>query len=1016
MIHVTRIAAPALAVFVALFGLHFITSTDVASSENAPTEGYRVSTSSNGFSAGTADDPDARARWEFARLRNPATNEIPARMREKELAFAKNLPRRSSSNKAMANAWERMGPFNLGGRTRALAIDVADTDNILAGGVSGGIFRSTDNGLTWSTTFGSSMLHSVTSIAQDTRSGNTDTWYAGSGEARGNSATEFTAFFRGDGLFKSTDGGASWSVIPSTSSGVPQSFDQHWDYVWEVATDPSNLVAAEVYAATSGGIVRSVDGGTSWDGVLGDTLLAANSCRSDVTVSQTGIVYAAGNYGVGPLACDFEGIWRSTNGTTWTDISPAAVVADTLERAELAIDPSDETKIYLLAFTRVQHYLMQYDTGTTSWTDYSSYLPARGGDVGDYSSQGGYDMDVAVHPDDSDILFVGGRNVWRIDLSGTAGTADTWIGGYSHLNTFDRYTGHHPDQHAFVFHPDNPDTLYTGSDGGVHVTLNNLAAGDGSVVWDDLNNGYYTTQFYAVCMNSNPSDPFLGGGMQDNGSWGTTSGISTDPWVEELGGDGIVCQVADDESPATSTSRYFAAQFGEIYRRQYDAANAFVADVRIDPTGATNYLFANPYALNPSDQQMMFLAEGETMWRNSDLDGITLDGSTSTKSTNWTDLLPSITPAIDPDLERITAVAVSSTNDANVLYFGTSSGRLFRIDDAHTATSGVTPTTITGGSFPLGYTSDIAVDPTDSDHVIVVFSNYEVASIWRSTDGGSTWTDVEGNLAGADGPSIRTIAIVPGTITPYYIGGSTGVYSTTAFTGGSTVWTQEGDTEIGNVVVDMIRGRSQDGRLLVGTHGTGVFMNETLLVVNLSEFTAIGSDTGVDFRWTTSSENNNGSFGIEYKTRSEASFRSLADVESVGNSGSKNEYRYSSTDLAPGVYTFRLRMTDLSGGVLYSDEVEASVGIPESYTLSAAYPNPFNPETQFTLLLRDEQQVTIELYDVAGRRVQQLHSGNLSALEQHTFRVDGSALSSGTYFVRVTGTDFVETRKLSLVK
>ena len=1015
MINVTRIGAAAVLVMLGTAILFVVPKKNT-------TPEHRPSISSQGFAAGTADDPRARSNWEFARLRNPVTNTIPADIRTKELAFASTLPKRSSLGKSMADEWVRMGPHNLGGRTRALGIDIDDADNLLAGGVSGGIYRSTDGGSTWSQTFGSADLKSVTSIAQDTRSGETDTWYAGSGEARGNSASEVTAFFRGDGIYKSTDNGASWALIPSTTSATPASFDQHWDFVWEVATDPSNTVDDEVYAATAGGIVRSTDGGTSWSAAVGDTLVAANACYSDVAVSASGVVYGIGNYGAGPTVCDFEGVWRSNDGISWSDITPAAVAADTISRGEVAIDPSDESTVYLLVWMGTddinEHGLFQYDTLAGSWTDLSTLLPANGGLVGDYASQGGYNQKIAVHPDDSDIIFVGGRNLWRIDVTGSAGTADTWIGGYSSSNTFDRYPDHHPDQHAIVFHPSNPDTMYTGSDGGVHVTLDNMASGDGSVVWSSLNNGYYSTQFYSACMNSNTSDPFMGGGMQDNGSWGTTSASATADWVEELGGDGGMCQVTDDASPATSTSRYLSAQFGEIYRRQYSSSGTFVADVRVDPSGtAGTYIFVAPYVLNPDDPQMMLLAEGETIWRNSDLEGITLDGSTTTKSTNWTNLTPTTTPVIDPNIERVSAVGISTASSANVLYYGTSSGNLFRIDNVHTAVAGVSATNITGASFPAGaWISDIAVDPTDSDHAIVVFSNYMVASIWRTTDGGTSWTDVEGNLAGTEAPSIRSVAIVPGTITPYYVGTSTGVYSTTAFSGGSTVWTHEGDTAIGNVVVDMVRGRSQDGRLIVGTHGIGFFMNETLLRVELANFQVVASNGEVAFYWSTNNETDSGDFVIEHREATEEEFRPLATVPGNGNSSQRSEYRFVTADIESGVYEFRVRMTDLTGGTTYSDVIEAAVGIPESYELTSAYPNPFNPETQFSLLLRDEQNVRIELYDVSGRRIRVLHDGALSGLERHTFRVDGSTLSSGTYFVRVSGEDFADSRSLSLVK
>src|SRR5262249_33549782 len=118
-----------------------------------------------------------------------------------------------------ASTWTARGPVNVGGRTRALAVDIANPFVMLAGGGFGGMWRSVDGGTTWSRTTNASSLQSVTCVAQDTRTGSTGTWYYGTGENAGNSASASGAFLPGDGIFKSTDNGVTWSQLSSTVSG-----------------------------------------------------------------------------------------------------------------------------------------------------------------------------------------------------------------------------------------------------------------------------------------------------------------------------------------------------------------------------------------------------------------------------------------------------------------------------------------------------------------------------------------------------------------------------------------------------------------------------------------------------------------------------------------------------------------------------------------------------------------------------------------------------------------------------
>lgn len=154
------------------------------------------------------DNPAARAEYEWLMLRDPATGTIPADIREQELRLA--AARLNGQRTLAGGDWVARGPFSVGGRTRALAIDLSDENIILAGGVSGGMWRSEDGGATWSlTTALADLQYTVTCLAQAPRPGFRHIWYYGTGEDSGNSASAGGAFLTGRGLFKSEDGGKS---------------------------------------------------------------------------------------------------------------------------------------------------------------------------------------------------------------------------------------------------------------------------------------------------------------------------------------------------------------------------------------------------------------------------------------------------------------------------------------------------------------------------------------------------------------------------------------------------------------------------------------------------------------------------------------------------------------------------------------------------------------------------------------------------------------------------------------
>src|SRR5687768_6659224 len=180
--------------------------------------------------------------YEFNMIKDPATGKIPEGIRDAELAQAHEIlaRQRLAGRMEAENAYMFQGPNNLGGRTRGLAYDVRNgTTNsvIMAGGVSGGIFKSTDDGASWVRKNPTGDLFNVTALAQDTRSSPAtaqDTWYYAGGEFTGNSASEVGASYRGKGVYKSADNGETWTHLPASNTGVYESFDHRADYVYRL--------------------------------------------------------------------------------------------------------------------------------------------------------------------------------------------------------------------------------------------------------------------------------------------------------------------------------------------------------------------------------------------------------------------------------------------------------------------------------------------------------------------------------------------------------------------------------------------------------------------------------------------------------------------------------------------------------------------------------------------------------------------------------------------------------------
>ena len=192
-------------------------------------------------------------------------------------------------------------------------------------------------------------------------------------------------------------------------------------------------------------------------------------------------------------------------------------------------------------------YLGDDGTGENGlWEDRAENIPAlrqtEGYVWGDFLAQGGYNLVCRVNPRNEDSIIIAGTNIYASTDGFKTEENIAWIGGYKKtkdkLDAFFTglvYPNHHPDQHNFLFHPDNINVAYSANDGGVQITQNCWDQKD-DVVWENLSNGYYTTQFYTICLNQNPvenrkmSDIILGGFQDNESQYISIDGATTDPW------------------------------------------------------------------------------------------------------------------------------------------------------------------------------------------------------------------------------------------------------------------------------------------------------------------------------------------------------------------------------------------------------------------------------------------------------------------------------------------------------
>ncbi|MBD0366120.1 MAG: hypothetical protein ICV53_08470, partial [Flavisolibacter sp.] len=453
---------------------------------------------------------EARMKYEFDMLKDPKTGKIPYKIREQELAFAKTLPERGafsyasrSSSPLVLNNYIPAGPNNIGGRTRAVAYDIRYNGSanrvIIAGCISGGILRSADGGISWTLVTPQNDIHAFTAIAQDPRPGFQDTWYAGGGEAFGNTASEVGAEFLSYGLWKSTDNGSSWTKLPlnnitdlngsQLAAGTLEVFDHPFDFVHKIAINPVN---GDVYVAGHRRLMRTSNGGTSFQVVFAGSATANSAAgQMDVIVSNTGRVLVGVNGGNPDLAV--RGVWTSPSGNRgtftriaggqtlgvdsvagWRGNSYNFIRANTYDDKRILLNyaPSNQNIAYVFYENELSNsqpdfkpeadlFQLNFSGSTITWDNRSANLPdlpSQNFKLSDpLSVQRGYNMLVTVKPDNPNTVFIGGTNLYRSTDGFRSNNNTAWINGYHQVMPLDagQYPNGHPDQHVLVFNPSN---------------------------------------------------------------------------------------------------------------------------------------------------------------------------------------------------------------------------------------------------------------------------------------------------------------------------------------------------------------------------------------------------------------------------------------------------------------------------------------------------------------------------------------------------------------------------------
>ena len=387
--------------------------------------------------------------------------------------------------------WNELGPDNMGGRTRAILVDKNNANTIYAGGVSGGLWKSTTGGSSWVKINDFAENLGISCIAQ----GADGAIYAGTGEGLSTSTgnANGSTGFVGKGIYKSTDG-STFTLLTSTIPATENTNNIAWAYVNKIACDPNN--ANRIYASTNKGLQSSDDGGSSWINPVGVTGVSTDvDVATDGTVitSVNNLCYVSSNGNDNSFVC------QSVSGTN------GDLPATGVSRIEFAFAPSNPEYVYASVADSTDNSLYNIYKSTNKGDNWSVIGPGGSGMFQPFGKKGNSNNTIAVHPTNPDKIFVGGDNLWLLkdELS-------TWT--QKSLNYLESESNYyiHAGINTIVFSPTNPNIFYIGNNGGISRSL------DGGETFETININYSTIQ----CNNvtASPYGWMMMVGTDDNGT------------------------------------------------------------------------------------------------------------------------------------------------------------------------------------------------------------------------------------------------------------------------------------------------------------------------------------------------------------------------------------------------------------------------------------------------------------------------------------------------------------------
>lgn len=684
----------------------------------------------------------------------------------------------------LRNGWEPAGPYNIGGRITDLAINPANPATIYVGAASGGILKTTDNGATWNNIFTEAPVISIGALALDPA--NDQVLYAGTGEANSSSQS-----YLGNGIYKTTDGGATWQHL-----GLEQTA-----YFGRIVVDYSNT--NRIFAAACGtlftpndhrGIYRSQDGGQSWQQVL---FVSDSTAGIDIAQhpSNPQILYAAmwermrghtyrRSHGV------TSGIYKSLDGgVTWTLLTNGLPGGDQKGRIGLAIARNNPDIVYAFIDRMQNGYsfatVFKTTNGGQSWTQTND-----GALEGMNSTFGWYFGQIRVDPQNDQRIFVLGVDMYR---SENGGNSYTQISGYFNIDQV------YVDNHAMFIHPQTGFIVH-GNDGGLYTSANYGNS------WSKINN-LPLTQFYAIEVDYlNPQRIY--GGTQDNNTVRTWTG-ATNNWERILGGDGFYTLV----DYTNSNVIYAESQWGNLYRSNNGGSGfSYIADAW--QGDRTNW--SSPVAMHPTNPSILYFGTYR-IWK------------TTNKGNNWTQVSGDLTRNLAVSgFSTITTIAISKLDPQKILV-GTDDGRV------HISTIGGDIWTDITAGLPLRWITRVAFDPFDSNTIYATVSGFRwdepQPHVFRSTNLGQTWVSISGNL-----PELPVNVIVadPGRENQLFVGTDAGIFYT--IDGGGEWWSLS--QGIPNVPVTDLKIHDPSRTLVAGTYGSSAFRLDLDILTSVNETSA----------------------------------------------------------------------------------------------------------------------------------------------------------------------------------